>query len=51
MDVYAHYAHEEDYPDLDYAGAERRLAQAIALRTISECEEPAPFVALHEIIR
>lgn len=51
MDIYAHYAHEEDYPDLDYAGAERRLAQAIALRTISECEEPAPFVALHELIR
>lgn len=51
MDVYAHYAHEDDYPDLDYEGAVARLSAALALPTVSGCADAAPFEALHWLLR
>lgn len=51
MDVYARYAHEDDYPDLDYEGAERRLAAAISLPTVSDSPDERPFAQLHDLIR
>ena len=51
MNVYAHYAHEGDCPGLDYEGAERRLSAAISLPSVSGCEDPAPFLGLHRLVR
>lgn len=53
FDVYDHYANEGDYPDLDYAAAERHLSQALRCRTIWADGETglSQFEALHELIR
>lgn len=54
LDPYAHFAHEDDYPDLDLAGAVWRLSAALALRTVYETPETtdfAPFDALYDLIR
>ncbi len=53
INVYAHYKCEGDYPDLDYAGAAKRLAQAVSCRTIDRGEntEQAPFDDLHALVR
>ena len=54
IDVFDHYAHEDDYPDLDADGAVARLARAIACRTIYTTPEEtdfSPFDALLELIR
>lgn len=50
MDVYALYAHEDDYPELDLEGAARRLSAALSIPTLSD--GPAePFDALRSLIR
>lgn len=53
INVYAHYTCEGEYPDLDYAGAAERLAQAISCRTIDrgESTDEAPFERLHALVR
>ncbi len=53
INVYAHYAHEGDYPNLDYAGACGRLGKAISCKTIDRGEntDEIPFEKLHELIR
>lgn len=38
FDPFDHFAHEDDYPDLDVAGACARLAAALACRTVFEGE-------------
>ena len=52
-DAYEHFAHEDDYPDLDLDGACRRLGSALALRTVYTTPERtdfAPFDELYELI-
>ena len=53
INVYAHYTHEEDYPDLDYDGACTRLAEAISCKTIDRGEKTkdALFERLHALVR
>ena len=53
INVYAHYAHEGDYPDLDYDSACKRLAEAISCKTIDRGEKTkdAPFERLHALVR
>lgn len=52
FDPYAHFAHEGDYPDLDYAAAARRLAAALALPTVHRGDQTdfGPFDALRELV-
>ena len=53
IDVYAHYANEGDYPDLDYLSAERHLSAALRCRTVwaGEKTDLSQFAALHSLIR
>lgn len=53
IDVYAHYANEGDYPDLDYLSAERHLSAALRCRTVwaGEKTDLSQFAALHGLIR
>ncbi|MGI6229547.1 MAG: M20/M25/M40 family metallo-hydrolase [Tractidigestivibacter sp.] len=53
LDVYEHYANENDYPDLDVAGAAKRLSAAIRCKTIDlgDDTDPEPYQKLHELIR
>ncbi len=50
-DIYQIFDHENDHSDLDVEGAVLRLSRAIRCRTISDCEDPAPFDELHDIMR
>lgn len=53
LDPFEHFAHEDDYPGLDYAGAARRLSAALALRTVYHTPQTtdfAPFDALYQLI-
>ena len=53
FDPYEHFAHEDDCPDLDLGAAVRRLAAALALRTVHAgptSTDFAPFDALYELI-
>ena len=49
------FAHEDDYPDLDAAGAAQRLSQAVQCRTINCLDHSqtdyAEFDKLHDLIR
>lgn len=53
VDVYAHYANEGDYPDLDYLSAERHLSAALRCRIVwtGEKTDLSQFAALHGLIR
>ena len=54
IDPYQHFAHEDDYPDLDVDGACRRLGSALALRTVYTTPEQtdfSPFDALYALVR
>lgn len=53
IDVYAHYANEGDYPDLDYLSAERHLSAALRCRTVwaGQKTDLSQFAALHGLIR
>ena len=54
IDPYAHFAHEDDYPDLDLDAAAGRLSAALALRTVHagpDTTDFTPFDALYELIR
>ena len=54
FDPFAHFAHEDDYPELDCEAACRRLAAALALRTVYTTPEQtdfAPFDRLYDLIR
>lgn len=53
IDPYEHFAHEGDYPELDYDAAARRLSAALALRTVYTTPERtdfSPFDELYELI-
>ena len=49
--VFDFFAHEDDYPDLDCNLAVSHLSQALKCQSVSECEDPAPFYALHKLIK
>lgn len=53
--VFAYLAHEDDYPDLDAAGAIEHLSQALQCRTVSYVDtskiDYAEFDRLHQLIR
>lgn len=51
LDVYARYRHEDEWGDLDAEGAAARLAAALRLPTVSQCEGDAPFLGLHRLLR
>ena len=53
LDVYDHYAHEDEYPDLRYSDAEAHLSAAIQSRTVWEGKRTdlSQFSRLHELIR
>ena len=54
FDPFAHFAHEDDYPELDCEAACRRLAAALALRTVYTTPEQtdfAPFDRLYDLVR
>ena len=50
-DIYQAFDHEQDFADLDGDGAVLRLSRAIQCRTVSDCEDPAPFEELHQLMR
>lgn len=54
-DIHAFFDHEEDYPDLDAAGAAGRLSRAIQCKTINCADHTrtdyAEFDKLHALIR
>ena len=50
-EIYQAFDHEQDYHDLDLEGCVLRLSRAIQCRTVSDCEDPAPFDALHDLMR
>ena len=50
-DLFSCFDHESDYPDLDICGAAERLSRAIQCKTVSDCADPAPFDALHDLMR
>ncbi len=43
IDPYAHFAHEDDYPDLDVDGAVTRLSVALAQKTVYTTPEDTDF--------
>ncbi|MBO5556003.1 MAG: M20/M25/M40 family metallo-hydrolase, partial [Oscillospiraceae bacterium] len=53
--LYAYFAGEEEYPDLDIQGAVDRLSRAIQCPTVNHADHSltdfAPFGALHALIR
>ena len=49
-DIYQAFDHEQDFADLDADGAVLRLSRAIQCRTVSDCEDPAPFDELHKLM-
>ena len=51
MNIYDHFRNECLYPDLDVDGACSRLSAAVRLKTVSDCEDPAPFLELHELMK
>ena len=50
IDVYDHYAHEDDYPDLDIAGAALRLSRAISCRTVYTTPDETDFSAFETLV-
>lgn len=51
MDPYAHFAHEDDYPDLDYDRAAHRLAEALSCRTVYEGPDRTDFAEFGRLQR
>ncbi len=51
MDVYERFTGEELYGDFDAEGACRRLSEAVRLKSVSDCPDPAPFLELHSLIK
>lgn len=51
IDPYEHFAHEDDYPDLDVEGAVRRLGRVLSLRTVYTTPEATDFSPFDELYR
>lgn len=49
LDVYKHYAHEDDYSDLDYDAACRRLAKALSCKTVYTTPETTDFAEFERL--
>ena len=49
--LFTYFQNEEEYPDIDLDGALARLSSAIKCRSLSDCEDPAPFFEIHNIIK
>jgi len=50
INVYDHYAHEDDYADLDVNGAALRLSRAIACRTVYTTPGETDFSAFETLV-
>lgn len=50
-DVYEYFRNESEYGDFDLDGACVRLSEAVKCKSVSDCEDPAPFFAIHELIK
>lgn len=51
IDPFAHFACEDDYPDLDYEGAVARLAEALTARTVYEGPDRTDFSEFERLQR
>ncbi len=50
-DIYELFQNEKEYEGFDLEGACERLSKAVQCRSVSDCEDPAPFLAIHELIK
>ncbi|MBR0140300.1 MAG: M20/M25/M40 family metallo-hydrolase [Firmicutes bacterium] len=50
-DLYDLFQNENEYSDFDLDGACVRLSKAVQCKSVSDCEDPAPFFAIHKLIQ